>query len=274
MVPVRRLGHAARVRGGTVAEHLACRSGAVVFDVSHLGTVRVSGRDVHERLQRALHQRPRQDRAGAGAVHPPARRGRRLGARRHHRVVGRRTTFDVMPNASNTDRVRAAIGGEETTATRAVLAVQGPEARAAAGHRARPTAAAVGRFRVARVRRGRASSSPWPAPATPARTASRSRCRPAPPPDCGGGTGRRRGRPPGSAPATRCGSKPRCRCTATSSAPASRRCRPGWAGWWRGTSRAFRGRAALEAERDAACAGCCGASRPTAGARPRAGARC
>ena len=38
--------------------------------------------------------------------------------------------FDVMPNASNTDRVRAAIGGTETTATRAVLAVQGPAARA------------------------------------------------------------------------------------------------------------------------------------------------
>ncbi|HEV2428092.1 MAG TPA: glycine cleavage system protein T, partial [Acidimicrobiales bacterium] len=28
---------------GTVAEHLACRRGAVVFDVSHLGTVRVEG---------------------------------------------------------------------------------------------------------------------------------------------------------------------------------------------------------------------------------------
>src|SRR5271163_2690232 len=26
--------------GGTVAEHLACRNDAVVFDVSHLGTVR------------------------------------------------------------------------------------------------------------------------------------------------------------------------------------------------------------------------------------------
>ena len=36
------------------------------------------------------HQRPGQDRPGPGAVHPPARRGRRLGARRHHRLVGRR----------------------------------------------------------------------------------------------------------------------------------------------------------------------------------------
>ena len=28
---------------GTIAEHLACRSNAVVFDVSHLGTVRIEG---------------------------------------------------------------------------------------------------------------------------------------------------------------------------------------------------------------------------------------
>ena len=28
---------------GTVAEHLACRNDAVVFDVSHLGTVRCDG---------------------------------------------------------------------------------------------------------------------------------------------------------------------------------------------------------------------------------------
>ena len=28
---------------GTVAEHRACRSAAVAFDVSHLGTVRVQG---------------------------------------------------------------------------------------------------------------------------------------------------------------------------------------------------------------------------------------
>ena len=56
--------------------------------------------------------------------------------------------FDVMPNASNTDRVRAAVGGEETTHDRAVLAVQGPHAleRLAAVF---PDAAAVGRFRVA-----------------------------------------------------------------------------------------------------------------------------
>jgi aminomethyltransferase len=58
--------------------------------------------------------------------------------------------FDVMPNASNTDRVVAAIGGTDTTATRAVLAVQGPLARERLAT-VSPEAAAVGRFRVADV---------------------------------------------------------------------------------------------------------------------------
>ena len=39
---------------GTLAEHQACRTAAVAFDVSHLGTVRVTGPDALERLQAAL----------------------------------------------------------------------------------------------------------------------------------------------------------------------------------------------------------------------------
>jgi len=46
---------------GTIAEHTACRTGAVVFDVSHLGTVRVEGHDAFDRLQ---------------AAHPPSTVGR------------------------------------------------------------------------------------------------------------------------------------------------------------------------------------------------------
>ena len=56
--------------------------------------------------------------------------------------------FDVMPNASNTSRVLAAIGGADVTATRTVLAVQGPRARERAAALG-AEAAAVGRFRVA-----------------------------------------------------------------------------------------------------------------------------
>src|SRR5690606_6294269 len=39
---------------GTLDEHLACRRHAVVFDVSHLGTVRVQGPDAFDTLQRTL----------------------------------------------------------------------------------------------------------------------------------------------------------------------------------------------------------------------------
>ncbi len=39
---------------GTIEEHLACRNRAVMFDVSHLGTVRVEGPDAYERLQTTL----------------------------------------------------------------------------------------------------------------------------------------------------------------------------------------------------------------------------
>src|SRR5437867_10351224 len=40
--------------GGTLAEHRACRTGAVAFDVSHLGTVRVRGAAGFDLLQRTL----------------------------------------------------------------------------------------------------------------------------------------------------------------------------------------------------------------------------
>ncbi|MDD9369415.1 MAG: glycine cleavage system protein T, partial [Acidimicrobiales bacterium] len=39
---------------GTLAEHAACRTGAAAFDVSHLGTVRVTGPGAYDRLQAAF----------------------------------------------------------------------------------------------------------------------------------------------------------------------------------------------------------------------------
>jgi aminomethyltransferase len=64
--------------------------------------------------------------------------------------------FDVMPNASNTDRVVAAltdgapstVSAGDVTAERAVIAVQGPAARERLAA-VSPEAAAVGRFHVA-----------------------------------------------------------------------------------------------------------------------------
>jgi hypothetical protein len=72
---------------GTLAEHRACRSDAVVFDVSHLGTVRVRGAGAFDMLQATFTNDLGQDRPRPRAVHASARRERRVGDRRHHRVV-------------------------------------------------------------------------------------------------------------------------------------------------------------------------------------------
>ena len=135
--------------GGTVAEHRACRDGAVVFDVSHLGTVRVEGPGSLERLQQTLTNDLEKVAPGrAQYTHLLDEEASVLddiiiwwrGAER----------FDVMPNASNTDRVVAAIGGDDVTRERTILAVQGPDARQRLAALS-PAAAAVGRFRVAEI---------------------------------------------------------------------------------------------------------------------------
>jgi aminomethyltransferase len=135
---------------GTLAEHQACRTGAAAFDVSHLGTVRVTGPDAFYRLQGVLT-------ADLGKIGPGRTQYTHLLDPGDASVlddiivwwVGE-DRFDVMPNASNTERVRDAIGGEDVTATRAVIAVQGPEARERLAAVA-PEAAAVPRRRVATV---------------------------------------------------------------------------------------------------------------------------
>ncbi len=132
---------------GTLEEHLACRNDAVVFDVSHLGTVRVEGPQALESLQRAftndLHK-----------VAPGRAQYTHLLDEGDASVLDdiivwwvADEVFDVMPNASNTDRVTSAIGGVDTTAQRAVLAVQGPNAKARLAD-VFPEASALGRFRV------------------------------------------------------------------------------------------------------------------------------
>src|SRR3954468_385922 len=54
MVPFGGWGMPLSYAGGTLAEHRACRHGAVAFDVSHLGTVRVQGAGALAALQGAL----------------------------------------------------------------------------------------------------------------------------------------------------------------------------------------------------------------------------
>ena len=141
---------------GTVAEHMACRTGAAMFDVSHLGTVRVQGAAAHRSLQRALTNDL--DRVGVGS----AQYTHLLDASDASVLddiivwwVGP-DRFDVMPNASNTDRVVGALQEEsadldvaDVTADRAVIAVQGPEARARLAAAGGDDVASVGRFKVA-----------------------------------------------------------------------------------------------------------------------------
>ena len=99
---------------GTLAEHRACRTGAVAFDVSHLGTVRVVGPDAFDRLQSTLT-------ADLSKISPGGRSTRicstrpTVGAGRHHRLVGvgRAVRRDAEP--SNTSRVVDAIGGGDVT---------------------------------------------------------------------------------------------------------------------------------------------------------------
>ena len=135
---------------GTIAEHLACRNGAVAFDVSHLGTVAVEGDGAFDRLQAAFTNDLRR-------IAPGRAQYTHLLDEADASVlddiivwwVGD-DAFQVMPNASNTSRVVEAIGGRDTTSERAVIAVQGPEARRRLADVA-PEAAGVPRFAVRQI---------------------------------------------------------------------------------------------------------------------------
>ena len=134
---------------GTLAEHRACREGAVAFDVSHLGTVRVEGRPAFTALQHALTN-------DLAKIAPGRAQYTHLLDEADASVLDDIIVwwvddheFHVMPNASNTTRVVEAVGGDDITGARAVIAIQGPEARRSLAGVA-PDAAAVPRFGVRR----------------------------------------------------------------------------------------------------------------------------
>jgi len=136
---------------GTLAEHRTCRTGAVVFDVSHLGSVRVAGAGAFERLQRTLTN-------DLGKIGPGRAQYSHLLDEADGSVLDDVIVwwvddheFHVMPNASNTERVVEAVGGDDVTGSRAIIAVQGPEARRWLADVA-PDAADVGRFHVTRFK--------------------------------------------------------------------------------------------------------------------------
>lgn len=137
---------------GTLAEHAACRSDAVAFDVSHLGTVEVTGAGAFDVLQQAFTN-------DLAKIAPGRAQYTHLLDAEDGSVlddiivwwVGERV-FHVMANASNTVRVLEAVQGAGATAadvtqSRAVVAVQGPAARSRLAEVA-PEAAAVARFGV------------------------------------------------------------------------------------------------------------------------------
>ena len=137
---------------GTLAEHRACRTEAVVFDVSHLGTVRITGPDALQRLQLAFTN-------DLNKVGPGRAQYTHLLSLNDASVVDDiivwwvdDEVFDVMPNASNTSGVSNALGegAVDVTETRAILALQGPAARRLL-HAIWPEAAAIGRFHVERM---------------------------------------------------------------------------------------------------------------------------
>lgn len=145
---------------GVLEEHRACREHAVVFDVSHLGSVSVRGPGAFDALQWAFTNDLR--RIGPGH----AQYTHLLDEHDAHVVddvivwwTGD-DSFLVMPNASNTaplvDALRDAAsvhaGGracdvDDVTSERAVLAVQGPAARGLL-ERVAPDAASTARFAV------------------------------------------------------------------------------------------------------------------------------
>ena len=135
---------------GTLAEHVACRSSAAMFDVSHLGTVRVEGADAFDSLQSVLTN-------DLSKIRPGRAQYTHLLDENDASVTDdiivwwvHDDRFDVMPNASNTDGVVLALGGSDVTAQRAVIAVQGPTARDCVSS-FWPTAAAVKRFDVSEL---------------------------------------------------------------------------------------------------------------------------
>jgi aminomethyltransferase len=134
---------------GTVAEHLACRNDAVWFDVSHLGTVLVTGDDAFDSLQRAATNDLAKIAPGRAQY---SHMCNDAGGIEDDVIIWwlDESEFHVMPNASNTRRILDVLDGRDVTGERAVVALQGPRARERLAAVSAP-AAAVGRFRVERV---------------------------------------------------------------------------------------------------------------------------
>jgi len=115
--------------GGTISEHMACRSAAAMFDVSHLGTVLLESKSAFTDLQRTLTNDLNKIVPGRTQyTHLLNQTGGVVDDIIIWWVSDR--TIHVMPNASNTDGVLGALSnGRDITSDRAIIAVQGPTAK-------------------------------------------------------------------------------------------------------------------------------------------------
>ncbi len=140
---------------GVLEEHRACREHGVVFDVSHLGTIACGGPDTFDALQWLLTN-------DLHKIGPARAQYTHLLDPDDAHVVDDIIVwwldggdFFVMPNASNTEPILGAFGERtfsfaDVTAERAVIAAQGPDARALLA-KVLPEAADVPRFAVQRI---------------------------------------------------------------------------------------------------------------------------
>ena len=139
----------------------------------------------------------------------------------------------MMPNASNTTDVVAAIGGQRRGPGTRVIAVQGPEARARLA-RVSAAAATVHRFAVSGSN-GPARRAWWRAPATPGKKESNAPFLPTSRAPSGRRCSAKAWRRPGSGRVTRSVWRLGSLFTVTSWARASPHCRQGWGGSSDGT---------------------------------------
>ena len=168
---------------GVRQEHVAVRTAAGLFDVSHMGEIETRGPRAAEFLRHLLDQRHREGRPGRRAVLAPVPRGRRRARRPVHLPAragnGEEQRFLTVVNASNAESDfdwfrRQADGWEgveviDRSAEYAMLALQGPaRGRALRGCSRR---AGPGALPPCRGRRSRVCRPSCAARATRARTA-------------------------------------------------------------------------------------------------------
>ena len=170
---------------GIVAEHMAVRERAGLFDVSHMGEIEIAGKNALDAVQRISCNDASKLQVGqaqySGLLTPPARSSTTCwstGSRRQHFLLVVNASHIATDYAHIAEHIKPAGDAVAVDASSryALIAVQGPRARrscsrspASSSERSSTTGSRTARS-PACARRSRA-------PATPARTASRSSCR-------------------------------------------------------------------------------------------------